>query len=155
MKNRISILSMQMLRRIGQWMAWGSLGPILLLIGAVSLYGALRLLQSDPDEYQEPLAVTAAVLDGLTAVVGALLILRPNVPYWRPLIVAVAMCVANLGSDLGRYGLTLSGIQVAALWIIEAGLLAFYGYHCHVPGYRWGARLLPGQPDHVPHESPV
>jgi hypothetical protein len=155
MKNRISILSVQMLRRIGQWMAWGSLGPILLLIGAVSLYGALRLLQSDPDEYQDPLAVTAAVLDGLTAVVGGLLIFRPNASYWRPLIVAVAMCVANFGSDLHRYGLTLSSIQVATLWVIEAGVLAFYASHCHVPGYRWGARLLPGQPDHVPRESSV
>jgi hypothetical protein len=146
---------MQVLRRIGQWMAWGSLGPLVFLVGAVSLYQSLRILQSDSDEYQEPLMVTAELLGGLTAIVGAHLVLRPKTRYWWALGFAMATCAANVSWDLRVHSLTGSGLGDAAFWLIEAGLLAFYAYHCHVPDYRWGAPLSSGAPNRVPSESAV
>ena len=141
---------MQLQRRIGQWVAWGSLGPLLVSMGGIFLLNALRLLQSDRDEYQDPLVMAAAVADGLTLVVGALLVLKPRTPAWLALVVAVAMCAANLVSDLSVSGLALSGFWNAVFWALEASLLTFYVFHCHVRGYRWGAPLIPSEPNHVP-----
>jgi hypothetical protein len=146
---------MQVLRRIGQWLAWGSLGPLVFLLGAVSLTQSLRFLQSDPDEYHEPLMVTAELLGGLTAIVGVHLFLRPRARYWWALGIALAMCAANVSWDLSVYGLTRSGLGYAAFWLIEAGFLTFYAYHCHVPDYRWGAPTSLGAPTRVPGESVV
>jgi hypothetical protein len=147
-------MSMHLLRRIGQWVTWGSFGPVVFLIGAVGLYYTVRLNQSDRDDYQSPLMVMATSLDGLAAIAGALLILRPKTNHWWVLGITLSMCVANLGASLHAYGPTAWGIQDAAFWVIEAGLLTFYAYHCHVPGYRWGAPLIWHSPDRDPVGSP-
>jgi hypothetical protein len=141
---------MLMLRRTEQWLAWGSFGPLVFLLGSASLYMALRLRQSDPDEFQDPFLVAAALLGGIAAVVGAQLILRPTTNFRWALVFALSMCAANVGWDLSEYGLTQSEIQDVALWVIEAGLVVFYAYHCHVPGYRWGAPLSADAPGHRP-----
>jgi hypothetical protein len=122
---------------------------LVFLLGSVSLYQILRFLQSDPDEFQHPFLVAAALLDGAAAVFGVHLIIRPNTDYRWALAVALSMCVANVGWDLSVYGLTRPEIQDSALWLVEGGLLVFYAYHCHVAGYRWGAPLRSAGPCRV------
>jgi hypothetical protein len=124
------------------------------LLGAVSLYRVLQLLPQDADEFQEPVVFATALLSGVAVVAGALLILRPKTNYWWVVVVTASMCAANAGWSLSLYGLTWSGIQNAALWILEGCLLAFYAYHCQVPGYRWGAALKSGHSNYV-HSDPT
>jgi len=127
---------------------------LLLLLAFVSLDRSLQLLQADPRWYRNPVIVAAACFGVLTAVVGALFMIRP-IRYWWALVIALPMFAANFGSDLAVYGLRRSELPYVAFWIVEAGLLAFYAYHCHVPGYRWGATHKSGTSDYIANDTTV
>jgi len=121
---------MAVIRGILYWLAWGALGPLLLLVAYVTLDRSWQIYQMKSWAFAEPVFLAQAAAAVVSAAAGILFIFRPIRWWWAPIVVA-ATAALNMTSDFALFG--PEAYQL--LWLAIVPLVALYAYHCHVPGY--------------------
>ena len=130
------------LRKFNDWLAYGALGPTLLLVGGLSVDIGFRKL--GPYDYLSGGKLTAMACIATGVIIGALGVLftlRPRVRWWLAVLGLVPMTLANVVlSYMLYFPRDVSNWLVSSLeWLAIASLLAFYTYHCHRPVFGWAA----------------
>lgn len=128
-------------RRFNDWLGYGALGPILLLMGLGSIWNALYAVRFHPlvtnssVSASGDLSAIACTVSGLfTAGVGLIFIIRPRTQWWAAIVGSSPTAVANIS-----LGYTVYGPQKPELYLdllvfplVVVGV-AWYAHHCHRP----------------------
>jgi hypothetical protein len=128
------IVPMPTPRRILQWLAWGALGPILLLTSYIPLERGWHFYRFYPWVFTRPAVAAEAVIGLVVAAVGVLFIFRPLNWLWAPVVVA-ATGALDVATDIALYGSGRDEVRLVLYWALIVALTGAYAYHCHVPGY--------------------
>ena len=125
---------MTLLRQILRWLAWGALGPLLLLISDIPLERSWYLYQSYPSAFTRPGVVAEALVGLVLVVAGILFVFRALNWLLAPVVVAAAGAL-DIAADIALYGALPDELQLVLSWALMVVATGFYAYHCHVPGY--------------------
>ena len=131
-------------QRFNDWLAYGALGPILVLAGIGGIWNDFYALGIHRARVDSPnllnIICTGAGL--FSAACGLAFILRPRTPWWIAIVGVSPIVVANLVLGFSVYRVIEPAEWVLMLImspVIVVGV-GIYGHHCHRPVYGQSAR---------------
>lgn len=134
-------------QRFNDWLGYGALGPILILLGLGGIGYAFYSAGSHPAAITDSsgsssreLSVMALKVSGVfTAGVGVGFTLRPRTPWWLAIVGSAPTVVANLALNYLVYGMPAWFVYLV-LWLSILTGTTWYAHHCHRPVYGQPAR---------------